>query len=589
MVKQMVKAGRVDPPTIARMMSSANQRLFNTNVKGAEVYRSDNGGEKWVKTHKDFIDLVYTYGYFFGQIRVAPDNENTLYIMGVPTLKSIDGGKTFKDISTQGGIYGENGVHADMHAMWIDPKNPKRILLGTDGGLNITYDAGETWQKINNLSIAQWYTINYDNAEPYKIYTGLQDNGVNAGPNNFRYGDRENTWNMILGGDGAFVQPEPGNPNVVYAASQFGNISRLDLKKSERKNIKPRPKDKKSSYRFNWLSPFMISKHNPYILYIGANKMLKTVDRGEHWLEISEDLTDKKNIGGDVPFATITAIDESCFSPEILYAGTDDGNVWVKKGSGSQWEKISEGLPKKWVTRLVASKYKKERVYITQTGYREDDFKTYVHVSGDYGKTWKSLKGNLPEEALNVIREDPEIENVLYLGSDLGIYVTLDRGVSWHSLKNNLPTNAVYDLRVHPKAKELIIGTHGRGVYLLPVKNIRKLTAEILKKSLHIFEIEPIRLVRQRGHRVRQQELKVEFYGSSKGNLQLSIMDKAGKKIKSFDIKANKGINIFNWDLLVDQKKKKRIEPGEYTIVLKSGKSLEKGIMKIGGEAGSRE
>ncbi len=571
MVKQMVKAGRVDPPTIARMMSNANQRLFNTNVKGAEVYRSDNDGEQWVKTHKDFIDLVYTYGYFFGQIRVNPANENTLYIMGVPTLKSVDGGKTFKDISTQGGTYGENGVHVDMHALWIDPKNPKRILLGTDGGLNISYDEGDTWQKINNLSIAQCYTIHYDNGDPYKIYTGLQDNGVNVGPHNFKFGDRVNIWKMILGGDGAFVQPEPGNPDVVYAASQFGSISRLNLKKGKHKNIQPQSPDSKSPYRFNWLSPFMVSKHNPFTLYMGANKILKTVDRGDNWFEISGDLTDKKNTRGDVPYATITAIDESSFSPEILYAGTDDGNVWVKKEIGSSWEIIGKGLPKKWVTRIVASKYKKERVYITQTGYREDDFKTYVHVSEDFGKTWKSLKANLPEEALNVIREDPDNENILYLGSDLGIYITLDRGEFWHSLKSNLPTNAVYDLRVHPREKELMIGTHGRGVYLLSVKNIGKLNGKIMKKSLHLFAIDPVILIR--GPYARpQQNARILFYSSGKTKLHVEIRDRAGKKIISFDIEADTGVNVFNWDLVVDQQKKKKIAKGLYTVILKSGK-----------------
>ncbi len=579
MVKDLVSAGRITPQMIAGMLEDANRRIISGNVRGAEVFRSDDRGDSWYKTHSDFIELVYTYGYYFGQIRVSPADENTIYIMGVPTLKSTDRGKTCKDISSQGGIYGENGVHADIHAMWIDPKNPRRILMGTDGGLNISYDEGETWQKIANLSIAQCYTIQCDDQEPYHIYTGLQDNGVNVGPSSFRYGDRENIWRMILGGDGAFVQPEPGRPAVVYAESQFGSIFRIDVKKREPKSIRPKSKDKKSPYRFNWLSPFMISHHNPYTLYMGANKVLKSVDRGDNWLELSGDLTDQKNTDGDVPYATITALDESPFSPEILYAGTDDGNVWVKRDVGSQWESISAGLPKKWVTRIAASKYKKERVYLTLTGYREDDFKTYVYVSEDSGQNWKSIKGNLPEEPVNVIREDPQNENLLYLGTDLAIYVSLDRGESWHSLKNNLPTNAVYDLRIQPRQAELLIGTHGRGVYLLSVKNIRKLNKEILAKSLHLFDTEPIKFLG--GADPFQDRAKFEFYSGSAARVQLLINDKAGKKVKTFAVAAEKGINIFEWNLVLDEKTKKRLDKGDYALILKSGKFTEKGILSI--------
>ena len=215
---------------------------------------------------------------------------------------------------------------------------------------------------------------------------------------------------------------------------------------------------------------------------MGGNKVFKSVDRGDHWEEISPDLTNQQHTGGDVPFAAIVSLDESPLFPGLLYAGTDDGNVWVKKGARANWEKINRGLPGKWVTRIVASKYKRERVYVTLIGYREDDFKTYVYASNDYGKTWTSIKGNLPEEPVNVVREDPVNENILYLGTDLTVYVTIDRGSTWYSLKNNLPTNAVYDLRIHPRENELIIGTHGRGVFLLSVKYIRQLASEKKKK-----------------------------------------------------------------------------------------------------------
>ncbi len=463
------------------------------DIKGAEVYRSNDGGETWTKTNQYYLDsVVFTYGYYFGNIRVSPDNEDVIYVLGVPLLKSTDGGKTFKDASNLANGSGMGGVHADMHALWINPKNPKQLILGNDGCLNISYDEGTTWQKIDNIPLAQCYTIHYDNQDPYFVYTGLQDNGVNRGPSDFKLGCRENPWQMVMFGDGGFVQPQPDDPTTIYVAVQFGNIFRAELKEKRiTKFIKPNSPDEKSPYRFNWLAPFLLSPYNPHTLYVGGNKVLKSVDRGENWEEISPDLTNQQQTDGDVPYATIVALDESPLSLGLLYVGTDDGNVWVRKSVQANWEKINRGLPGKWVTRIVASGYKKERAYVTLIGYREDDFKTYVYASDDYGKTWNSIKGNLPEEPVNVIREDPVNESILYLGTDLTVYVTIDRGRTWYSLKNNLPTNAVYDLRVHPRENELIIGTHGRGVFILPIKYIRQragekygLTSEKAKKKI---------------------------------------------------------------------------------------------------------
>jgi hypothetical protein len=580
MVTAMVQSGKATPASIAGMISSANDRLFNTNIKGAEVYRSNDGGASWKKTHEKFIDdLIYTYGYYFGQIRVSPENENIIYLLGVSTLQSTDGGRTFSDISTQGGTYGIDGVHADHHALWIDPKNPKRLLLGNDGGLNITYDRGLSWQKINNLPLAQCYTIALDNETPYNIYSGLQDNGVNRGPATFKLGDTENIWKMLIGGDGAFVQPEPGNPSCVYAEFQFGSIYRLDLKNNDEKSIQPSPMDKTAPYRFNWLSPFLVSRHNPFTIYMGANKVLKSVKRGDLWLEISPDLTDNQHTDGDVPYATITALDESPLTPEILYAGSDDGNLWVTSGSCAKWEKISAGLPKKWFTRVTASQFKKERVYVTQTGYREDDFNAYVFTSEDMGKTWKSLKANLPDEPLNVLREDPVNENVLYLGSDLGVYISLDRGVSWQSLQCDLPTNAVYDLAVQPRENELVIGTHGRGIFILPLKNIQKLTPELLAKNLAIFAIQPV--AKSTSEWPPQADAVIDYYLKEAGKIAVVAKDKAGKTVRAWSLEGNRGLNHFTWNLKADDKAEKTVEKGDYAFSFKAGKTSETTVLKV--------
>lgn len=548
---------------------NANQRLFTTDIRGGEVYRSLDGGESWSKTHEGYLDnLVYTYGYYFGEIRVSPDNADNIYVLGVPALKSMDGGKTFQDISEQGGIYGVDGVHADMHALWIDPVHPDRLLLGNDGGLNISYDRGASWQKINNLPLAQVYTVETDMAEPYRVYTGLQDNGVNMGSSTFVFNDPDHPWKMILGGDGAFVAPHPEKKGVVFAAFQFGSLFRLNHQAGAYKSIQPQSADKQAAYRFNWLSPFMVSRHNPSILYMGANRLLMSYNEGESWLEISPDLTHQKNTGGNVPFATITALDESPLSPEILLAGTDDGRVWVSENRGGSWTEVSTGLPGKWVTRITASRFSKSRIYLSMTGYREDDFSTYVYVSEDLGRSWRTIKGNLPEEPVNVIREDFEKEDLLYLGTDLGLYLSMDRGETWHSLKGKMPTNAVYDLKVHPRDAELVVGTHGRGVFILPLDRIRLLDQKKLSSPLFIFQPQAVKLTAT--GREPQNPLTLSWFMSNGGPLELSILDGKGHPVKKQTINGIRGFNSFSWNLT--DKKGQKVKAGVFTLRLQMGR-----------------
>jgi photosystem II stability/assembly factor-like uncharacterized protein len=583
-VKEAVRNGEITLPDLADILiGGANAALFAAQVKGAEVYRSDDGGESWKRTHEEDLPagIVHTYGYYFGKMAVDPKDENTIYILGVPAMKSTDGGRTFKEIPDVGGSYGTGlfDVHPDHHALWIDPNDPDVLWLGNDGGLNVSYDAGRTFQKINNIPLAQCYTVAFDMQTPYNIYTGLQDNGVNRGPGDFVFGRRDKQWRMILGGDGAFVQPDLQDPDTVYAAFQFGSIFRLNLAEEGRgRSIRPDLKTVQPPYRFNWLTPFMISRHNPYTLILGANKILKSVDRGDNWIEISPDLTDRKNIDGNVPFATITALDESPLTPEVIYAGTDDGNVWVTKNMGKSWDSIIEGLPKKWVTRIEASRFAPERVYLSMIGYREDDFRTYVFSSEDYGATWTSIKGNLPEEGVNVIREDLENENVLYLGTDLTAYVSLDRGRTWHSLRCNLPVQAVYDMRIHPREKDLIIGTHGRGVFVMSVEKIQKLTSEVLKKEAHLYPIQETRIVPQ--YFGAPGGARIEFWASAAGPATIMVKDQAGALVKSLNIQAVKGMNILEWDL-IPEGSKAPVKPGEYAVELRVGKTVERGALKV--------
>lgn len=586
-VKEAVRAGEITLPDLADILhGGANAALFAAQVKGAEVYRSSDGGETWKKTHDGELPagIVHTYGYYFGKLAVDPRDENTVYILGVPLMKSTDGGKTFREIPDAGGSYGYGlyDVHPDHHALWIDPNDSDVLWLGNDGGLNVSYDAGRTFQKINNIPLAQCYTVNFDMQTPYNIYTGLQDNGVNMGPSDFVFGRRDKQWHMILGGDGAFVYPDLQDPDTIYAAFQFGSIFRLNQADGSRTNIKPELKTIQPPYRFNWMTPFMISRHNPYTLILGANKILKSVDRGDSWIEISPDLTDRENIYGNVPFGTMTALDESPFTPEVIYAGTDDGNVWVTRNMGKSWDRITDGLPKKWVTRIEASRFAPGRVYLSLIGYREDDFSTYVYASENYGKTWTSIKGNLPDEGVNVIREDPENENVLYLGTDLTAYVSIDRGRTWHSLRSNLPTQAVYDMRIHPREKDLIIGTHGRGVFIMPVEKIQQLTPEVLKKEAHLYPIPEARLVPPRFARFLPAPAgaKMEFWAAAPGPATLTVKDAGGALVKSLSVQAGKGMNIVDWDL-IPEGSKTPVKPGEYIVELRFGKTLERGALKV--------
>lgn len=475
MVKGLVRSGKITPRGIARIFSDAQQQRLNPYVKGAEVYRSEDDGGSWEKVNQCYLENMYlTYGFFFGQIRVSPENSRTVYILGIPIQKSVDGGHTFKNITGPPAGLGKEMVHRDSHALWINPRNARELILGTDGGLNLSRDGGGSWQKVSNLPISQCYTIEYDFRQPFLIYCGLQDNGVVMGPAPGTGNKPVPGWEMIWGGDGGYVCIPRSNSHLVFLESQFGFVHRLDFRTRTRKNIQPQPPENRIAYRFNWLTPFLISRHQPDTLLLGANYVLKSTDGGDSWNEVSPELVKERAISGNIPFQTITALDESPLSPRILTAGTDEGSLWITKNSGETWERIDTMLPDKWVSRVVLSRYDPNRLYVTLTGYREDDFKTYIFATDNYGTDWMSLKNNLPDEPVNVLREDPFRRNTIYVGTDLGVYVSFNRGGEWHSLKCNLPTVPVYDLKIHPREKTVLLATHGRGVYCLPLGDIHR-------------------------------------------------------------------------------------------------------------------
>jgi len=561
MVKNMVSKGAVKPIDLAKYLEDANSMLFDTPVEGAEVFITTNGGKKWSKTHESHIEgLYYSYGYYFGEIRVDPQDKNTIYVLGVPILRSKDGGETFTSI-------GKENVHSDHQALWVNPIRKGHLVEGNDGGLNISYDDGEHWIKLNSPSVGQFYAIYADNQKPYNVYGGLQDNGVWTASHNSKMNNRwhqtgQNPYTSIMGGDGMQVQVDDRNPSIVYTGSQFGNYFRLDRDKGERTYIQPKHILGEAPYRFNWQTPILLSKHNQDILYLGSNKLHRSLDKGDSWEAISNDLTTggKK---GNVAYGTLTTISESPFQFGLLYTGSDDGFVHMSKNGGGSWERISNSFPKGlWVSRVIASRHKKERVYVTLNGYRSDDFTVYVYRSDDYGKTWENISNNIPTSPVNVIREDSENPNLLYVGTDNGAYASFNQGKEWFPFHKGLPNVAVHDLVIQPSAKHLILGTHGRSLYKATIAPLQMMTSEVMAKEAHIFPISTIKKNRSWGNSWGRwsspfiPKISIPYYLSSSRKVTINIF-KEELLVASIVKDSDEGFNEFSYDLSFSEKGRK--------------------------------
>jgi len=425
-IKKLIQTGKHTVWDLINYTGDANRNLFSVNYKGTVIVKTASLNTiNWEVVNDSIKDLYYTYGYYFGQIRVAPQNPDELYILGVVLAHSRNGGKTFTMLN-------DDNVHADHHALWINPLKSSHIVNGNDGGLNISYDYGKHWVKCNSPAVGQFYAVAVDEAKPYNVYGGLQDNGVWTGPSNY---NADNSWHQtgkypyefIMGGDGMQVAVDSKN-NLVYTGFQFGNEYRIDRKNNTSVFITPRHSLGEKPYRFNWQSPILLSKHKKSVLYFGGNYLFQSTQKGFDWKRSTVDLTGGGN-NGNVPCGTLTCIDESALKEGLLYTGSDDGVVSISKDAGKNWKNISieNSFPEYkgyWVSRVQASKYSELRVYLTINGYRNDYFKPMVFVSENYGETWKSISSNLPFEPVNVIREDLINASILYVGTDNGLYIT---------------------------------------------------------------------------------------------------------------------------------------------------------------------
>jgi photosystem II stability/assembly factor-like uncharacterized protein len=562
-VKQLVRAGTIEPIDLAKYLENANSLLFDTPVIGAQVFKTTNGGKSWKKTHEDYLDdVVYSYGYYFGMIRVSPNNPDQIYIAGVPILRSQDGGKTFKSINGQ-------NVHVDHHALWIDPNNPDHLINGNDGGVNISYNNGDNWIKCNTPAVGQFYAIYADEQTPYQVYGGLQDNGVWVGPNSYKasvkwHEEGQYPYKRIMGGDGMQVQVDKRNPNIVYTGYQFGNYFRIDRASGKQQYIQPKHDLGESPYRFNWQTPIHLSVHNQDILYLGGNKLHRSLNKGNDWEAISDDLTNggKK---GNVAYGTLTSISESPFQFGLIYVGSDDGLVHVTKNGGGDWQKISNNFPRDlWVSRVIASAHKKERVFVTLNGYRWDDFTSYIYMSDDYGQTWTSIANGIPASPVNVIKEDPANENVLYAGTDNGAYASLDMGKTWQPFHNGLPNVAVHDIVIQKQAKDILIGTHGRSIYKANIAVLQQIDETVASKPIHVFATKSVRSRSSWGSTwskwldARVPSKEIYFHTKQKGKVTVKVIAENGIVMNEDSVDADAGFNTWNYDVSVTEKARKK-------------------------------
>ena len=538
-----IKENTLKVKDLIKSLKNANSNLFNTDIKGLEVYRSDDAGAHFYKTHETPLSgVVFTYGYYFGKIHVDPNDPDTIYTMGVPLIKSQDGGKNWISLY-------DPKVHVDYHEVWIDPKNSQHIIAANDGGADESYDGGSHWRKLDYQPVGQFYTVNVDMEDPYNVYGGLQDNGTLKGSSQTNWQDGE-SWKRLFGGDGMHVGIDE---DTTYVGFQFGNYYKLE--KGKTSSIKPPNYINEKPLRYNWNTPVILSSHNPEILYYGANKLLRSFDKGKTYNAMSENLTQSLKYG-DVPFATITSISESPLEFGRLAVGTDDGMVWVTVDDGHSWKNVSKKLPNRlWVSRVVTSKHNKDVLWLTLNNYRNDDIQTYVYRSKDFGKSWKSLSHKLPNEAVNVIKEDPKHENILYLGTDKGLYVSLDSGANWMTLGSDLPTVPVHDLVIHPRENELVVATHGRSIWVTDVSvlhsyNDYKNTSFFMLKPDEIkfnssWNSKPSRWFNTPNS---QQLSHFNVWSDNNKTVEIEILDENKQTIYAEKLKLHKGINNWQWD-----------------------------------------
>jgi photosystem II stability/assembly factor-like uncharacterized protein len=572
--------GRIGLDVYRKNPNVVYARLEHASESG--VYRSDDAGASWRK-----LSSTNPRPMYFSQMRVDPNDDSRVYVPGVQLHVSDDGGKTFRDD-------GARNIHVDFHAMWINPSNSNHVMIGGDGGVGISFDRSETYRWLENLPVSQFYHIAYDTGSPYLVCGGLQDNYTWCGPSAVRAQDgiENGDWFIIGGGDGFQAQMDPSNPRFLYAESQDGRMNRVDRVTNERKSIRPEPPEGEAAYRWNWDTPMVLSPHDPATVYVTGNRVFKSTDRGHAWTAISPDLTtaaDRDTLelmglkgrdtriarnDGVQSYGNLVSFAESPMQRGLYYAGSDDGVLSVSRDGGATWANVTAkvaGLPRNaYVSEVAPSRFAAGTVYATFDPHRTGDFGTYAYASTDFGNSWRSIAGDLPRgEVVRTVTEDLVNADVLYLGTESGLYFTPDRGRRWMRVKGNLPTVPVYEITLHPRENDMILATHGRGVWILDDLTPLQHYGEAIAADAFLFE--PPSAVQRRpasdGNREFQGDQR--FWGENPRpgaiayylkadvkDVKVAIRDNAGQVVRELADEDTKdkdkaGINVVHWDLRV--------------------------------------
>lgn len=633
-------AGELGRIGLAIARSNSDIVYALVEAKQSALCRSEDGGRSWKIVNDS--EGVNPRPFYYCDIRVDPENENRLYRLASSLSVSEDGGKSFDRIA--------RGVHSDHHELWIHPEKAQFLINGNDGGLAVSHDRGETWRTVKNLPFAQFYHIRVDKDLPYNLYGGMQDNGSWCGPNTVwrRRGIRNYLWKRIGGGDGFDVVKDPAEPAIGYSMSQRGNLMRFNLETGEMKYIQPHgPEDEE--LRFNWSAGIAIDPFDPSTIYYGSQFLHKTPDRGKSWEIISPDLTtddpEKQKQGqsggltldvtGAENYSSIIAIAPSPLKKGIIWVGTDDGNVQVTTDGGETWTNVVENIPglpsHTWCPHIEASKHDPESALVVFDDHRRSNWTTYVYKTTDLGKIWEDLAQNDPTSGLenevwgfaHVIEQDPVDEDLLFLGTEFGLYVSFDGGNQWSKWTHGVPTVPVRDLVIHPREYDLVVGTHGRAAFIIDdIRPLRHADEDVMEKPLHIFEVPPAYIHHSRAsegynspgdtmfsgekepygsvikyvcHPPEKKEKEEKKKKKGKKKVEIKILDQSGKVIREAEGPMKEGVNRFVWNLRTDsfryptlRERRRRyrpsgpeVIPGEYTVKIKMGDQEERKTLQV--------
>ncbi|MBI5849935.1 MAG: PDZ domain-containing protein [Planctomycetes bacterium] len=531
------------------------------------VFRSEDRGVTWKR-----VNSLTDRPFYFSKLAVDPGNVDVIWSCGVPVFKSTDGGKRFRQV--------QRSIHVDFHALWVDPKDGDHVLLGGDGGLHETHDGARTWAHVDNLSLGQWYHVDVDTSDPYRVYGGLQDNGTWGGPVLTRWteGIAIGDWVTLAGGDGFGAAADQTEAGIVICTSQNGGLVRADLRNGGNGGVR-KPGD---AGPFNWDTPFFLSPHNQKILYFAGRRAVRSLDQGRNSTSISPEL-------GLTKRGTATAMAESPLEAGLLYAGTDDGAFWRSRDGGANWEEIHDKVTglrgPRYVSSIHPSRHEAGRVYVTFDGHRSDDNSTYVFVSEDHGDSWRSLTESLPkEQPCFCVVEDPRVEDLLFLGTETTCWASRDRGTSWHRFAKELPTVQVRDLVIQDRDADLVAATHGHGAAVIDISALRQIDADTGKDGVHLFRPELVTrwVMRSRGTQGNREwfsanppsgaTIRVWTQQAPPANTRVAILDIRGETVATLDLAEESGAQTLRWEMRgAGRRRGREVEAGSYAARLTIG------------------